>query len=74
MKKCFNSTKESSRRLSKDKIKKGLIDLLDYDENINTEDLHAWANRVESYEKAMKIIQEHEDIIKTNKKNITFFA
>ena len=32
------------------------------------------ANRVENYQKAMNIIKEHEDIIKTNKKNLICFA
>ena len=31
-------------------------------------------NMVESYEKAMDIIKEYKDILKTNKKNIIFFA
>ena len=42
--------------------------------NINTEDLNEQANIVESYEEAMGIIKKYEDTIKTNKKNIIFFA
>ena len=34
------NTKQSSRRLSKEEIKKGLMDSLVYDENIHTKDLH----------------------------------
>ena len=45
-----------------------------YNKNINTEDLNECADRVEGYEKAVNIIKEYEDIIKTNKKNIIFFA
>ena len=41
---------------------------------INTEDLNKRANRVEHYEEAINIIKEYQDIIKTNKKNIIFFA
>ena len=43
-------------------------------ENIDAEDLNDPANRVEDYREAMDIIKEFEDIIKTNKKNIIFFA
>ena len=34
------NTKQSSRRLSKEDIKKGLMDSLVYNENIHTKDLH----------------------------------
>ena len=37
------NTKQSSRRLSKEDIKKGLMDSLVYNENIHTKDLHEWA-------------------------------
>ena len=50
------------------------MDSLVYNENISKEDLNERANRVEGYEEAMDIIKEYEDIIKTNKKNIIFFA
>ena len=42
--------------------------------NINTEDLNEQANIVESYEESMVIIKKYKDTIKTNKKNIIFFA
>ena len=42
--------------------------------NINTEDLNEQANIVESYEESMGIIKKYKDTIKTNKKNIIFFA
>ena len=73
MKKDPDSTKQSSR-LSKKEIKKRLIDSFACNENINTENLNARANRVKDNDEAMNIIKEYEDIIKTNKKNITFFA
>ena len=57
-------TKQASRRLIKEEIKKQLLDSIVYNKNINTEDLNEWGNRVEEY----------EDIIKTNKRNIIFFA
>ena len=52
------------------------MDSLVHNENIDTEDLNEGANivEVESYGKAMDIIKEYKDIIKENKKNITFFA
>ena len=73
MKKDPDSTKQSSR-LSKKEIKKRLIDSFACNENINTEDLNAPANRVKDNDEAMNIIKEYEGRIKTNKKNITFFA
>ena len=42
--------------------------------NINTEDLNEQANIVESYEESMGITKKYKDTIKTNKKNIIFFA
>ena len=52
------------------------MDSLVHNENIDTADLNERANivEVESYGKAMDIIKEYKDIIKENKKNITFFA
>ena len=73
MKKDSDSTKQSSR-LSKEEIKKRLIDSFVYNENINTKDLNKLEDRVEGYEEAMIIIKEYEDIIKTSKMNIIFFA
>ena len=68
-----DSTEQSSR-LSKEKVKKQLIDSLVCNENISTKDLNEQANKVEGYDEAMNIIKEYEDIIKTKKKNIIFFA
>ena len=61
---------QSSRRLSKEEIKKELNDSLVHNENNDREDLNEQANIMESYEEAMDIIKEYKDIIKTNKKNI----
>ena len=68
------STKQSSRRLSKEDIKKRIMELLVYNESINTEDLNERAYKAESYEEVMVIIKEYEDTIKANKKNLIFFA
>ena len=74
MEKGSDSTKQSWRRLSKEKFKKWLIDSLVYNENINTEDLNEQGYKVEDYEEAVDIIKEYEAIIKTNKKNLIFFV
>ena len=74
MEKDSDSTKQSWRRLSKEKFKKWLIDSLVYNENINTEDLNEQGYKVEDYEEAVDIIKEYEAIIKTNKKNLIFLV
>ena len=74
MEKDSDSTKQSWRRLSKEKFKKWLIDSLVYNENINTEDLNEQGYKVEDYEEAVDSIKEYEAIIKTNKKNLIFFV
>ena len=74
MKKDSDSAKQSSRRPSKEEIKKRLMDLLIYKESIDTEDLNERANIVESYEEGVDYIKGYKDIIKTNKKSIIFFA
>ena len=68
------STKQSSRRLSKEDIKKRIMESLVYNESINTEDLNERAYKAESYEEVMVIIKEYEDTINANKKNLIFFA
>ena len=51
------------------------MDSLVYNENTDQEDLNKWANVVESFEEAIDFIKKYEeDIIKTNKKNVIFFA
>ena len=67
MKKDSDSTKQSSR-LSKEEIKKWLIDSLVYNENINTKNLNEHAGRAEGYEDTMNIVKEYEDTIKTKKR------
>ena len=74
MKKDADNTKESSRRVSKQEIRKKLLDSLLYNGNIDTGDLNEQVKRKEDYEEVMDIIKEYEDIIKTNKKNIKFVA
>ena len=57
LKKRSDNSKQSSRRFSKEEIKKRLIDSLVYNENIDKEDLNVRANRVEYYQEAMNIIK-----------------
>ena len=74
LKKDADNTKESSRGVSKQEIRKKLLDSLLYNGNIDTGDLNEQVKRKEDYEEVMDIIKEYEDIIKTNKKNIKFVA
>ena len=71
MKKHTNVVKQSSRRPNKEQIKKQLLGLFVFNENINKEDLSAGGDTVEDRQEAMKTIEEYENITKTNKK-ITF--
>ena len=64
MKKHRVVVKQSSKRLSKEEIKKQLKDSFVNYENIGKEDLKARVNNVEDY----------ENIIKTNKKKIIRFT
>ena len=73
LKKDSDGIKQSSR-LSKEKVKKRLIDSVDNNANINTEELNKCADRVKGYEEATNIIKEYREIIKTNKNNIVFIA
>ena len=51
-----------------------MLDLSVYNESINKEDLSAWVDTIEDCQEAMKIIEEYENIIKTNNKNIILCA
>ena len=69
-----NVVKHSSRRLSREQIKKLLLHSFVYKENINKEELSAQVDTMEDSQEAIKIIQEFENVITTNKKNIVLFA
>ena len=58
------------KRLSKEKIKKQLLDLMIIDEVVEFEDLNKEAKEIQDPEKAAEIIKRYEDIIKTKKKGI----
>ena len=62
------------RRRNKEQIKKQLLDSFVYNESITKEGLSTREDNVEDCQEAMKIIEEYENIIKTNKKNVILFA
>ena len=72
MKKDPNAVRQS-RRFNKEQIRKQLLDSFVYDE-INKEDLSAGADNVKNCKEELKFIEECENMIKTNKKNIIRFA
>ena len=61
---------EKAKRLSKEKIKKQLLDSMIIDEVVEFEDLNKEAKEMQDPEKAAEIIKQYEDIIKTKKKGI----
>ena len=72
MKKHPNAVSQS-RRFNNEQIRKQLLNSFVYDK-INREDLSAGADNVKNCQEAVKIIEECENMIKTNKKNIIRFA
>ena len=61
---------KKTKRLSKEEIKKQLLDSMIIDENLEFDDLNKEAEEVQDPEKAAKIIKRYEDIIKTKNKGI----
>ena len=61
---------KKAKRLSKEEIKKKLLDSMTIDKVLKSEDLNKEAEEVQDPEKAAKIIKRYEDIIKTKKKGI----
>ena len=61
---------KKAKRLSKEEIKKQLLDLMIIDEVVEFEDLNKEAKEIQDPEKAAEIIKRYEDIIKTKKKGI----
>ena len=59
---------EKAKRLSKEEIKKQLLDSMIIDENLEFEDLNKEAEEIQDPEKAAEIIKRYENIIKTKKK------
>ena len=61
---------KKAKRLSKEEIKKKLLDSMTIDKVLKCEDLNKEAEEVQDPEKAAKIIKRYEDIIKTKRKGI----
>ena len=62
---------KKAKRLSKEEIKKKLLDSMTIDEVVEFDDLNKEAEETQDPEEAAKIIKRYEDIIKTkNKTNI----
>ena len=65
---------KKTKRLSKEEIKKQLLDSMIIDEVAEFEDLNKEAKETKDPEKAAEIIKRYEDIIKTKKKGIINIA
>ena len=62
---------KKTKSISKEEIKKRLLDSMIIDENLEFDDLNKEAEReVQDPEKAAKIIKQYENIIKTKRKGI----
>ena len=63
-----------TKRLSKEEIKKQLLESIIINEVVESEELNKEAEEIKEPEKAAKIIKQYEDIIKTKKKGIMSIA
>ena len=66
---------KKAKLLSKEEIKRQLLDLMILDEVVEFDDLNKEAEEMQDLKKAAKIIKRYEDIIKTKKKwiiNVTY--
>ena len=61
---------KKAKRLSKEEIKKKLLDSMTIDEIVEFDDLNKEAEEVQDPEKAVIIIERYENIIKTKRKGI----
>ena len=61
---------KKAKRLSKEEIKKQLLESMIIDKVVEFEDLNKEAEEIQDPEKAAEIIKRYEDIIKTKKKGI----
>ena len=65
---------KKTKHISKEEIKKRLLDSMIIDENLEFDDLNKEAEEVQDREKAAKIIKWYEGIIKTKRKGIISVA
>ena len=61
---------KKAKRLSKEEIKKQLLDSMTIDEVVEFDDLNKEAEEIQDLEKAAEIIKRYEDIIKTKRKGL----
>ena len=61
---------KKAKRLSKEEIKKKLLDSMTIDEIVEFDDLNKEAKKIQDPKKAADIIKRYEDIIKTKNKGI----
>ena len=61
---------KKTKRLSKEEIKKQLLESMIINEVVEYKKLNKEAEEIEEPEEAAKVIKQYEDIIKTNKKGI----
>ena len=69
------SSNNHQEELAKKKLKSNLLksDSFVYKENIDEQELNTEKHAEEDFQEAMNIIEEYQNIIKTNKKNIIRF-
>ena len=65
---------KKTKQLSKNEIKKQLLESIIINEVVESEELNKEAEEIKEPEKAAKIIKQYEDIIKTKKKGIISIA
>ena len=61
---------KKTKRISKEEIKKRLLDSMIIDENLEFDDLKKEVEEIQDPQEAAKIIKRYEDIIKTRNKRI----
>ena len=61
---------KKTKRLSKDKIKKQLLESIIINEVVESEELNKEAEEIQQPEEAATVIKQYEDILKTEKKGI----
>ena len=65
---------KKTKKLTHDEIKKQLTESIFKNEVVETDELNKQAEEVQDPEEAAKVIQEYENIIRTNKKGIIRIA
>ena len=61
---------KKAKLLSKEEIKRQLLDLMILDEVVEFDDLNKEAEEIQDLEKPAEIIKRYEDIIKTKRKGL----